>query len=123
MARPVVTHVLLDFFGTLSGYSPSRSEQGYQASPALARVMGASLGYEEFLQAWAAEWAVFDERSAADDREFLMDDVAGAVLAQILGREPDPAETGALAQAYLAEWNAGVTYPPQIPGLVAGLAG
>ena len=29
MTEPVVSHVLLDFFGTLVGYSPSRTEQGY----------------------------------------------------------------------------------------------
>jgi hypothetical protein len=31
MAGQTVTHVLLDFFGTLVRYSPSRTEQGYHA--------------------------------------------------------------------------------------------
>jgi putative hydrolase of the HAD superfamily len=122
MAEPVVTHVLLDFFGTLVGYSPSRTEQGYHASHALVRSMGARIGYQDFLQAWAAESALFDERSAADDSEFSMDEVAAAFLARILGRHPDPAETAALVAAYLSEWNTTVVYPPGVTELVAALA-
>jgi len=123
MAGQPVTHILLDFFGTVVGYSASRAEQGYQASHALATAMGARLSYQDFLQAWAAESARFDERSAVDDSEFSMEEVTAAFLAQILGRDPSPAEVTAFVDEYLAEWNTGVVYPPGIAELVAALAG
>lgn len=122
MIEPVVTHVLLDFFGTLVGYSPSRTEQGYHLSHALVRSMGARIDYLSFLQVWAAESARFDERSAVDDREFSMDEVAAAFLARLLRRDPDPAETAAFVDAYISEWNTGVFYPVGMTGLVGTLA-
>ena len=122
MAGPLITHVLLDFFGTLVGYSPSRTSQGYHASHALVRSMGARISYEQFLQAWAAESALFDERSAIDDSEFSMDEVAAAFLIRVLGHNPDPVQTAALVRAYLSEWNTAVVYPPGIGDLVGSLA-
>jgi putative hydrolase of the HAD superfamily len=122
MTRAPVTHVLLDFFGTLVSYSPSRTAHGYRQSHALARELGARADYPGFLGAWAAEWARLDERSAAGYREFSMTEGAAAVLARLLGRPPAAAESTALADAYLREWNAGVSYLPGIPDLVASLA-
>jgi len=122
MTMQEVTHVLLDFFGTLVGYSPSRTEQGYHASHALAGSMGAAIGYQGFLAAWTAESARFDERSAADDSEFSMDELAAAFLTRILRREPSLAERTAFVDTYLAEWNTTVTYPPGIDETVGVLA-
>jgi putative hydrolase of the HAD superfamily len=82
MTRPPVTHVLLDFFGTLVRYSPSRTAQGYRQSHALARELGVRADYPGFLGAWAAEWARLDERSAAGYREFSMAEGAAAGLAR-----------------------------------------
>jgi phosphoglycolate phosphatase-like HAD superfamily hydrolase len=84
--------------------------------------MGARIDYPGFLQAWSAESALFDERSAADDSEFSMDQVATAFLARILGREPDVAERTAFVDTYLSEWNAAVVYPRGIAGLVGANA-
>lgn len=123
MAGPVVTHLLLDFFGTLVSYSPSRTEQGYHATYALVRSMGASVDYPGFLQAWAAESALFDERSDVDDSEFSMDQVAAAYLTRTLRRDPDPPQISMFVEAYLSEWNSGVGYPPDIAELVGALAG
>jgi putative hydrolase of the HAD superfamily len=122
MAGPVTTHVLLDFFGTLVGYSPSRTLQGYHASHALVGSMGAQISYEQFLQAWADESALFDERSAIDDSEFSMDEVAVGLLTRVLGHDPDHAQTAALVEAYLSEWNTAVVYPPGVADLVGALA-
>ncbi len=122
MSEQVVSHVLLDFFGTLVGYSPSRTEQGYHDSHALVRAMGARIDYPGFLTAWAAESASFDERSASDNSEFSMDEVAAAFLARLLSRDPDSAETGAFVRAYLSEWNTGVVYPEYAGPLVGTLA-
>jgi putative hydrolase of the HAD superfamily len=122
MAPAPVTHVLLDFFGTLVSYSPSRTEQGYPRSHALAREFGADVDYPGFLRAWAGESARLDERCAADNSEFSMTEAATAVLRALLGRAPSAVQSAALAAAYLREWNAGVSYPPGVPELVAGLA-
>jgi len=113
---------LFDFFGTLVEYSPSRTEQGYCASHALVRSMGVDLGYEQFLDEWAAESARFDQRSAADDSEFSMAEVATAFLSRVLTREPAPTEVGDLVDTYLREWSTGVSYPAWIPEVVDALA-
>ena len=123
MSRPQVTHVLLDFFGTLVGVVADRTDQGYHGTHALVRSLGADAEYAGFLQAWADESARLDQRSAADDSEYSMDEVAAAVLARLLGRAPSADETTALAGSFLREWNRGVRYPPGIRDLVAALAG
>jgi putative hydrolase of the HAD superfamily len=94
VVEPDVTHVLIDFFGTLVEYSPSRTEQGYTASHALVRSMGVDLGYERFLTEWAAESARFDRRSAADDSEFSMAEVATAFLSSRRGQQYAPTGPG-----------------------------
>jgi putative hydrolase of the HAD superfamily len=123
MSRPVVTHVLLDFFGTLVSYSADGDGRGYHATHALARSMGADAGYPGFLRAWADASARLDQRSAADDSEYSMDEVAAIVLAGLLGRSPAPDEAAALAGSFIREWNRGIRYPPEIAGVVASLAG
>ena len=117
-----ISHVLLDFFGTLADYSASRTEQGYHASYRLVADAGARLSYAGFLDAWSAESAWFDERSARDDSEFSMREVGAAFLARVLGHDPGQALTRAFVTAYLAEWNTGVSYPPGMTELIAGLA-
>jgi hypothetical protein len=109
VAGPVITHVLPDFFGALVGCPPSRTSQGDHASHALVRSTGTQISYENFLQARAAEPALPDKRSALDDSEFPMDEVAAALLIRVLGHNPDPAQTAALAKAYLSEWNTAAT--------------
>jgi putative hydrolase of the HAD superfamily len=123
MSRPEVTHVLLDFFGTLVGVVADRTDQGYHGTHALVRSLGADAEYPGFLQTWADESARLDQRSAADDSEYSMDEVAAAVLARMLRRAPSADETTALAGSFLREWNRGVRYPPGIRDLVADLAG
>lgn len=123
MPRPAVTHVLLDFFGTLVSYSADGDGRGYQATYALVRSMGADIDYPGLMRAWADASARFDQRSAADDSEYSMDEVSAAVLARLLGRAPSADEAAALAGSFIREWNRGVRYPPQIPAVVASLAG
>src|SRR5258708_16750413 len=85
--------------------------------------MGARVDYPGFLQAWAGEAALLDERSDVDDSEFSMEQVAAAFLTRTLRRDPDPAQISRFVEAYLAEWNTGVIYPPGIAELVGALAG
>jgi len=118
----MISHVLLDFFGTMVDYSPSRTGQGYHVSHALVRSAGSEVDYSGFLRAWSEECARFDERSAADDSEFSMEEVARAFLARLLAADPGRALTADFVAAYLREWNAGVVYPPGIGKLIDGLA-
>lgn len=122
MIEPKLTHVLLDFFGTVVDYSASRTTQGYHHSHALACSMGTRIAYADFLDAWAAMSVRFDERSAADDSEFSMEQLADAFLTRLLEREPTHGETAAFVASYLREWNKGVRYPPGMKDLIALLA-
>jgi putative hydrolase of the HAD superfamily len=123
MTDPAVTHVLLDFYGTIVDYSPGWTTQGYYGSHALACSMGASIGCPEFLQAWNAEYARVEDQHAGEHREFSMEAVMAPFLARVLHREPARAETAAMVESYLREWNTGVHYPPGIAGLIDVLAG
>lgn len=116
------THLLFDFFGTLVRYSDSRTEQGYHASHALLRRLGADLTYAEFLTAWTAVCAEFDRRSDVDDHEFSMVDVGTEFLAGVLGAAPARADVEAFVERYVREWNTGVHYPDGVGDLIRGLA-
>ncbi len=123
MVTSTVTHVLLDFFGTLVNYSASRTEQGYHSTHLLLLSMGSSaIDYEEFLELWTAEADRFDERSAVDNREFSMNEVTAAFLTHALHREPRTEEVTAFTESYLREWNSGVVYIPQAIRVVKTLA-
>ncbi|MEV0386009.1 HAD family hydrolase [Nonomuraea sp. NPDC050643] len=116
------THILFDFFGTLVDYSPSRTEQGYDASYALLRRFGATLSYEGFLETWSRVSAELDRLSDVDDHEFSMAEAGTALLREILPREPGPAEVEEFVTAYVGEWNTGVHYLPGLAGLVEELS-
>ena len=103
--------ILLDFFGTMVDYNPSRTEQGYGRSHQLVRAMGSDVSYARFLQVWSAESERLDARSAADDSEYSMAEVGRAVLARLLGRRPGDDEVADLVEVSVDEWNTGVTYP------------
>jgi putative hydrolase of the HAD superfamily len=106
--------ILFDFFGTLVSYSPSRVDQGYPRSHALVQDR---MSYPDFLARLDACFAGFDARSDIDDREFSMGEVAEAFLKQN-GSDADPAE---FERLYLAEWSAGVVFPPGLRELLSEL--
>ncbi len=115
------THLLLDFFGTLVDYSPSRTEQGYPRSHRLLLDYGADLAYERFLDRWGAVSARFDAASAVDDREFSMTDVSSTYLAETLPDVPTDAQVETFVATYLAEWTAAVHAPVGLAALLTGL--
>ncbi len=51
-----------------------------------------------------------------------MEDAAGACLRGLTSRAPARREIAAFAQSYLAEWNAGVSYPADMPDVIRALA-
>lgn len=114
--------VLLDFFGTLVDYSPSRVEQGYERSHQLLLRYGLELGYAEFLARWSDISAAFDAVSDLDDQEFSMHQLGAAFLADVLGHSPADHEVDELVTTYLAEWNTGVTPIAGVAEVLAHLA-
>jgi putative hydrolase of the HAD superfamily len=122
MSVTTPTHLLLDFFGTLVEYSPSRTEQGYHTTHNLIRTLGAGVSYEAFLNAWLDSSSRLDRRSDLDDSEYSMLELATAVVEQLLDRRPTSAEISAVVDSYLAEWNTAVIYPMDTAPTIATLA-
>lgn len=122
MTGPRITHILFDFLGTLVGYSPSRTEQGFARSHDITRTLGTTLTYEEFLAEWSKTSERFDRLSDVDDREYSMADIGTAFLRDVLGRAPARIEVDLLVRTYLSEWNKGVRHLAGISDLLAGLA-
>jgi putative hydrolase of the HAD superfamily len=108
-----MTVLLFDFFGTLVDYSPSRTRQDFRRSHALVP----ELTYEEFLASVDATFAEFDRRSDLDDSEFSMHAVAAALLSAA-GAAVDPE---VFERVYIAEWQAAVTVPAGLQGLIKDL--
>lgn len=105
------THLLLDFFGTVVEYSPSRTTQGYERTHDLTTRMGSSLTYEQSRATWSAAFDRLDEETSAGLEEFSSRQVAQLALEMILEREPDDREIQASDQSYTADWSAGICYP------------
>jgi putative hydrolase of the HAD superfamily len=116
------THILFDFFGTLVDYDAGRTSQEYPRSHAELGRLGATVTYAEFVEGWDRTFAGFDRSSEADDREFSMTQVGTAYLAEVLGRPPAAADVEGFVRGYLAEWSAGVSYPPGVVELVRSLS-
>jgi putative hydrolase of the HAD superfamily len=110
----VTRHLLLDFFGTLVAYDPSRVAQGFPRSHALMP----HLPYADFLAVVDTAFAELDAIAADGDTEYSMTDAAARILDRPAG---DPA-VAAFEQAYLAEWSAAVTPLPGITGFLAAMA-
>lgn len=108
-AKP--THLLLDFFGTVVEYSPSRTTQGYERTHDLTTRMGSLLTYEQSRAAWSAAFDCLDEETSAGLEEFSSRQVAQLALKMILKREPDDDEIRASNQSYTADWSTGIHYP------------
>ncbi|GAB3923886.1 hypothetical protein GCM10011575_02250 [Microlunatus endophyticus] len=122
MAATEITHLLLDFFGTIVEYSPSRTEQDYSTSYGVLRRLGATLSYDSFLTFGDATFSEHDTRCAADLSEFSMQEPSLVIMEQAIGRAPTPDETTAFVEAYLSDWNSAVLYPAGMSNLLEELA-
>jgi putative hydrolase of the HAD superfamily len=117
----VTTHLLLDFFGTLVDYSPSRTDQGYERSFALLRATGTELDYRAFLSLWSEVFFEFDEVAKLTHREFSMVDVGRAFLRRAI-ESPGDEIIQDFVQTYVAEWNKGVRYFDNLPQMLERLS-
>ena len=118
----MTTHLLFDFFGTLVGFSPDLCDPRYPRTRVALGELGLRLTAAELAAAWEDTWYPFEERSQLDHREFSMVDVGTVFLRSLLGREPDPAQTRALMDVYIGEWDAGVTHLEGLAEWLSGLA-
>lgn len=118
----MTSHLLFDFFGTLVGYSASRTEQGYPRSFEVLREAGAQFDYEGFLSLFSDVSAEFDLVAERTHREFSMADLGSAFLSRA-SLPPSPTLVSEFVQSYLAEWNKGVFYLDGIPELLERLGG
>lgn len=118
----MLTHLFFDFFGTLVTYSPSRTRQGYPATHRLLRDAGSDLGYADFLRGWDRVAGRFERAAERSLREYSMHDVCGQFLAETLGHPAPAPLLERFIVTYLAEWNRGVVYLPELPALLERLA-
>ena len=123
MSRTDLRTILFDFFGTLVDYNPSRTGQGFPETHRIIGEMGGHLSYEEFVAVWDRTFSEYERRTALDDREFSMTDVATSVLAAAVDGPVRADEIEALIEVYLAEWSAGVRYLDDVAPLLADLSG
>lgn len=121
-ARVRCEAILLDFFGTLVRYSPSRVAQGYARTYALARELGAELSYEAFLREWVAASEELERWSAREQREFSMREVADRFCARAAPQIAAGDARDALWRHYVADWERGVSYIPGAAERIAELA-
>jgi putative hydrolase of the HAD superfamily len=115
-------HLLFDFFGTLVAYRNSWTEQGFERSHAVALASGAELDYAAFLQRVSNTFEEFEARALHSLAEYSMDAFCAEFLGRVLRRAPDSDAVARFRDAYLSEWNKGVTYIPGVQELLAELA-
>jgi putative hydrolase of the HAD superfamily len=117
----MTTHLLFDFFGTLTKYSASRTEQGYERSFRLLQNAGSRLAYDQFLDLWTEVSSRFDEVAESSHREFSMVDLGSAFLSRV-DISPTDVLLREFVETYLLEWNKGVIYLPEVPELIGRLS-
>lgn len=113
--------ILFDMFGTLVGYNPSRTEQGYHATHDLLRANGIDVTYETFLACWSAVWDRLEQETAQSGWDFSMERLASEFLSD-LGCLPDERLTTDITRSYVREWSTGVRPIPGVPELLAEFA-
>ena len=118
----MIRGVLFDFFGTLVDYSPGPRSQGFENTYALLTARRVALSYPSFLDHWEAVFEALDRRAEAQQREYSMLEAAQGFLRRIHHDPEDKTFADELWRTYLREWNAGVTYIPEMAAFVTELA-
>jgi HAD superfamily hydrolase (TIGR01549 family) len=120
---PPVTHLLIDFFGTLVEYDASRRVQGFAHTHRfLQGDCGCALGHDEFLALWDQVWTRFERATPPAHDEFAMDAVVERFLAEALGCTPRAEWVAGFRHHYLDEWAQGLGPIDGVPQLIADLA-
>ena len=120
---PPVTHVLIDFFGTLVAYDASRRVRGFARTYGFLRgECGCALGCDEFLALWDRTWTAFERAAPPAHDEFAITAVVERFLAEALGRAPRPEWVAGFQQRYLEDWAQGLGPIDGVPQLIADLS-
>lgn len=120
---PPVTHVLIDFFGTLVDYDASRRVQGFARTHGfLQGDCGCALGYDEFLALWDTTWTAFERATPPAHDEFAIAAVVERFLAEALGCAVRPDWVAGFQHRYLDDWAQGLGAIDGVPQLLADLS-
>ena len=115
-----VTGILLDFFGTLVDYSPSRTEQAFDRSFQLLGERGLERSYESFVASWDQCFRDLEKQAEATGVEFSMADALDR-YARNERLSIDRTFADEFIDGYLDEWGVGVRLIDGVPVLLAGL--
>jgi putative hydrolase of the HAD superfamily len=109
--------ILFDFFGTLVGYVRDRNLMQY---PETLRFLNntCEVTQDTFLALWSQAFRE-TEREYAGFREFKLAAVGNA-FERLLGASID---VDRLVSIYMGEWGRGISYIPELPSMLARLAG
>jgi putative hydrolase of the HAD superfamily len=122
MAAPHISHVLLDFFGTLVDYDARRAPQGLARTHAFLQDCGCALRYDEFRALWDRVWVGFEQAAPPAHDEFAMPDVVERFLREALGSVPRADWVAEFQKHYLDEWGRGLGPVAGVPELLAELS-
>src|SRR5512133_894932 len=117
-----ITHVLLDFFGTLVNFADLGADEMHARSYALLRSTGYDQAYDHYVQEWDASFEDFNRQSQVDLREYALDEVCRAFLTRAYARPPSTELVEQFRDAYVQDWNHWMRYPPGIEALVRDLS-
>ncbi|WP_170159938.1 HAD family hydrolase [Frondihabitans australicus] len=100
--------LLLDFFGTLVDYDPSRVPTTTPTTETFCREHGIEVSADAAVATWDAAFGDLDAETAVSMREYSMAEVGRVAFRTLLGREPAEALAVAGAEAYLDDWGRGI---------------
>lgn len=101
--------LLVDFFGTVVDYDPSRVPAVSPATERFCRANGIDLTTKEAIGVWESSFAELDAATAETMREYSMVEVGTLALRSLLGTEPTRYQAQEGAEAYLADWGRAIT--------------
>jgi len=122
MAGAHISHLLLDFFGTLVDYDARRAPQGLARTHGFLQGCGCALPYDEFRALWDRVWTGFEQATPPAHDEFAMPDVVERFLREALGCAPRREWVDEFQTHYLDEWSRGLGPVAGVPELLAELS-
>lgn len=117
-----ITHILLDFFGTLVDYSAVATERRHAECYTLLQSVGYTREYLDFVSQWDAAFEEFHRRAQLDWCEYSLDEVCHYFLTQACAQAPRLELVQRFRDAYVQEWNQGIRYVAGIEALLRDLS-
>lgn len=118
----MISHILFDFFGTLVGYTHGHFRTDSHARTfQLLRERQIPLSYEQFSQQFSAIFQQCEAESRRTLDEFHID-VVSARFFQTLGVAVEPEFLRQFSASYIADWDQGTVYLPEIAPFIRRMA-